>query len=126
MYTKVIEHVIGVFEHVNSFQVNFPGNSNSTVRIFCRCPANRGCTVIVEDADLLGDKADGLGTEAKERYCIIYIISSISENVIGFFFRCDIPVVFNQYIIYCMISVKTQLNMYLCTVFITTCPQPSQ
>ena len=83
MYTKLIEHVICVSGQVNTFQVNFPANSNYTVRIFCRCPANRGCTVIVEDADRLSDKADVLGTETKERYCFICIISSISGNVIG-------------------------------------------
>lgn len=83
MYTKLIEHVLGVSGQVNTFQVNFPGNSNYTVRIFCRCPANRGCTVIVEDADLLSDKADVLSAETRERYCIICIISSISENVVG-------------------------------------------
>jgi len=65
VYTKIIEHVIGVSGQVSSFQVNFPGNSNYTVRIFCRCPANRGCMVIVEDGDLLSDKADLLFTETK-------------------------------------------------------------
>lgn len=83
MYTKLIEHVICVSGQVNTFQVNFPANSNYTVRIFCRCPANRGCTVIVGDADRLSDKADVLGTETRERYCFICIISSISGNVIG-------------------------------------------
>lgn len=87
MHTKLIEHVIGVSGQVNTFQVNFPANSNYTVRIFCRCLANRGCTVIVDDADLLSDKADVLDTEARERYCFICIISSISENVIGILYK---------------------------------------
>jgi len=83
VYTKLIVHVIRVSGQVNTFQVNFPANSNYTVRIFCGCPANCCCTVIVEDADLLSDKADVLITETRERYCFICIISSISEKVIG-------------------------------------------
>lgn len=81
MYTKLIEHVIGVSGQVNTFQVKFPAKSNYTVRIFGRCPANRGCTVIVEDAGLLSDTADVLGMERKKS--IISSISSISENLIG-------------------------------------------
>jgi hypothetical protein len=82
VYTELIDHVIGVSGQVNTFQVNFPDNSNYIMRIFCRWPANRGCTVIVEDADLLSDEADVRCTETKERYCIICIISSKSENVL--------------------------------------------
>ena len=82
VYTKLIEHLIGVSGHVNTFRVNFPANSSYTLHIFCRCPENRGCTVIVEEADL-SDKADVLGTETNKRYCTISIISSISENVTG-------------------------------------------
>ena len=74
--------MIGASGQVNTFQVNFPVNSNYAVRIFCRCRANRVSTVIVEDAKLLSNKADVLGTETRERYCFICIISSISENVI--------------------------------------------